>query len=531
MKQLITTLPTKVYLSPMDRVQIVGANLSQLDDDFSLIIDVINTSNFEATNFVFAVKFYDAFGKYLFDETIFEFSSPETKVAPHSLHYFDPFVLDERFHTARQVEIRIKSVFFGDKAETVYDPSEQSVFELPLIDPAKQTAMKEFIAPDCITYGENLRTAWRCVCGATNLRAEFECDNCHRNKFYVLNQLTEALINQKIAAALDPNAPLEESIQSQEVKDHIPQTTQIIQKIRTPDKKSFTPRSLKDYLVLFLTLVLILVSLFFAFHLYKGSGLYQHRQVAKADRLIEEGQFEKAKEVYRSLANNPPEDLSSRQEKLDSLVHSQFHYEMGLKAMDQEDPFSALTYFNKVLPEDLVRYNKAHQYIGNLEHQILKQSKDLLQEGQVDEAVDLLHRLLDILPKSAEGLNLLDNILNEENISPDQRNRLNEIKDLEKIQEEKYKPKTPEEEKRGHLTKKAEDLLHSYQTVVEDQANLRESPSLDAKILHHLPKNSSVYIYETSIEKTDRIWCKVQIQTPEGAMYEGWVSSRILGDQ
>ena len=313
--------------------------------------------------------------------------------------------------------------------------------------------------------------------------------------------------------------------------DHIPQTAQVIQKIRTPDKKSFAPRSLKDYLVLFLTLVLVLVSLFFAFHLYKGSGLYQHRQVAKADRLIEEGQFEKAKEVYRSLANNPPEDLSSRQEKLDSLIHSQFHYEMGLKAMDQEDPFSALTYFNKVLPEDLVRYNKAHQYIGNLEHQILKQSKDLLQEGQVDEAVDLLHRLLDILPKSAEGLNLLDNILNEENISPDQRDRLNEIKDLEKIQEEKYKPKTPEEEKRGHLTKKAEDLLHSYQTVVEDQANLRESPSLDAKILHHLPKNSSVYIYETSIEKTDRIWCKVQIQTPEGAMYEGWVSSRILGDQ
>ncbi|EGS30403.1 hypothetical protein HMPREF9130_1063 [Peptoniphilus sp. oral taxon 375 str. F0436] len=53
MDQIITAGPSKVLLNPRDRVQIIGANLSQLDHDFCLMVDVLNVSNVEATNFVF----------------------------------------------------------------------------------------------------------------------------------------------------------------------------------------------------------------------------------------------------------------------------------------------------------------------------------------------------------------------------------------------------------------------------------------------------------------------------------------------
>ena len=42
MDQIISNRPTRVLLNPTDRVQIVNASLSQLDQDFSLIVDVLN---------------------------------------------------------------------------------------------------------------------------------------------------------------------------------------------------------------------------------------------------------------------------------------------------------------------------------------------------------------------------------------------------------------------------------------------------------------------------------------------------------
>ncbi|SUB94789.1 hypothetical protein [Peptoniphilus indolicus] len=51
---------------------------------------------------------------------------------------------------------------------------------------------------DIIAYGENLRVAWKCVCGAVNPSDVQECRHCHRNKYFVLNNLTESLVNMKI---------------------------------------------------------------------------------------------------------------------------------------------------------------------------------------------------------------------------------------------------------------------------------------------------------------------------------------------
>ena len=185
MDQIIISGPSKVFLNPRDRVQIIGANLAQLDHNFCLMVDVLNISNVEASKFVFSVKFYDEFSKALFDGTVFTFSAEDSLVKPHQVCYFEPFILDERFHTARQLEIGIQSVVFSDKTESVYQTSDQDLYQLPMIPLERLQEMKDFLAPDCMTYGENLKTAWRCVCGATNLRAEFECSNCHRNKYYV----------------------------------------------------------------------------------------------------------------------------------------------------------------------------------------------------------------------------------------------------------------------------------------------------------------------------------------------------------
>lgn len=531
MDEILTTSPSRVLLSPNDRVQIVGANLSQLDHDFCLMVDVLNVSNIPAQGFLFSVTFYDEFSKALFDGASFNFSAKEVLVQPHEVHYFKPFILDERFHTARQLEIRIQSVTFADKTESQYQLSDQSYYELPMIPLNRLKEMRELIAPDCITYGENLKTSWRCVCGATNLRADFECDNCHRNKYYVLNTLTEPLIDQKIKSILNPTpveeseaAPLETtSAQSQSIN-----SSQIIRLLRGESLKPFKKRSPGDWAILGLVVTLAIVLTFLGYHQFKTTNLYKNHQLKLADRAIENDDFTQAKTIYLDLSNEPPEDLVSRQEKLDGLIQSKAHFDIGMSSLNLEDPFIALNNFNKVLPEDRDRYSKAHEKIAYLEGLIVRQAKSYIDNNQIDDALDILHRLLNALPNSAEGLNLIDQIFKRDTITPRQKRWLNEIKIKEKEDELRSQPLTSEDKKRAELTDKAAELLHSFQIVTEDVANVRKSPSLDAPILTTIPKNSDIYIYETVIEKTSRIWCQVEIQTPEGIKAQGWISSRVL---
>ena len=530
MDQIITAGPSKVLLNPRDRVQIIGANLSQLDHNLCLMVDVLNVSNVEATNFVFSVKFYDEFSKALFDGTVFTFSAEDSLAKPHQVCYFEPFILDERFHTARQLEIGIQSVVFSDKTGSVYQPLEQDLYQLPMISLERLQEMKDFIAPDCMTYGENLKTAWRCVCGATNLRAEFECSNCHRNKYYVLNNLTQDLVDQKIAASLNPS-PEEKApapVETPESPSLTPPSIQLMEKIRGQTLNSLNEGSKMDILVLGLVLVLSILLIFLGYQQFKTTDIYKNHQLSQADRLIEKDDFPGAKKIYLGLSANPPEDLASRQEKLNDLMESKVHYEMGLASLDLKDPFISLNHFTKVLPEDDSRYAKAHEEIALLEGTIVNQARGYLEENRVDEALDLLHRLLNVLPNSAEGLNLLDQIIKSDQISKSQRKRLNEIKIKEKAEEKSKQALTSEDKKRAALSDKALELLHSFQVVKEDKANLRKSPSLDAPILASIPKNSDVYVYETVIEKTSRIWCHVEVETPQGDMVQGWISSHTL---
>ena len=79
---------------------------------------------------------------------------------------------------------------------------------------------------------------------------------------------------------------------------------------------------------------------------------------------------------------------------------------------------------------------------------------------------------------------------------------------------------------RADINDKAESLINTFQVVVSDNANLREEPSLKAKLIKKLPIDTEVYILNTKIEGIERIWCRVKTQDPEdGKSYEGWISS------
>lgn len=527
----ILTLPTTVHLHPKEDVQVIGANLSQLDQDFSLIIDVLNLSELTVEEIVFQVKFSDEFGRYLFDGTEFRFVGKEAEALPHKVYFYEPFVLDERFRTARAVEIRIESVDFTGGTHVSYEQEEESAYTLPIINLEKEEKIHTIFGEDVVTYGENMVTAWRCVCGATNDREESECRNCKRNKSFVLNQLTEPFMNLKILSDLGGEQGNQVDISfTQTQLTKAPETTQMIQEkrrnLRSKNKRkgSFRKKSPFTYLLIFILLLSLGVGSY-AFIESSRDRRHYVESMAKAQEYSKVGEYEKALDLYQEIyAKDPSEELSETIENTDHLAQSKESYELGQKDLENGNFIPALHKFQQVLPEDKIFFKPAQDEIAALEIKILGQSKKLLGEGKTEKALSLIDSYLEVVPESAEAMNLKKSILEPKETSEETKKEIEEARHREEAEERR----DGTEKDRSTMSELANNLLHSYQTIVTQEANLREEPSLEAKILSVLVQGTDVYVYDTLIEGTQRVWCHVEVIDPKGTIREGWVSSRVL---
>ena len=75
----------------------------------------------------------------------------------------------------------------------------------------------------------------------------------------------------------------------------------------------------------------------------------------------------------------------------------------------------------------------------------------------------------------------------------------------------------------------ANNLLHTFQKVQTDKANLRTSPSIESEIVTTLPIDSDLYVKNTKIEGIERIWCEVEaLDSATGEKYQGWISNKVM---
>lgn len=526
----ILTLPTTVHLNPREDIQVVGANLTQLDEDFSLIIDVLNMSDAIAEKVVFQVKFSDAFGKFLFDGTEFVFTGDEAHVLPGEVYYFPPFVLDERFRTARAVSVRIESVDFQGGVHLAYEVREESAFTLPILTLEKEEKIHNTFGKDVITYGENMVTAWRCVCGCTNDRDTSECRNCSRNKNFVLNHLTEPFMNLKLLSKMEKEGVKKPNLAfTQTQLTRAPETTQIIQEKRqnpgVPGKKVRKRRSPFTYL-LFLLLFGVLAFGAYGFLRAQSEEMSYTGDIEKGAAAYEEGDYDRALELYQKAnETKPSQEISEKVEEMSRMSKSKASYLRGMELMGQKEYLQALRFFREVLPDDKHFYKSAQDEIARLEDLVLSRCRKFLDEGRREEAMALINAYIKAVPDSADAVNLRDSITTPEVASPEEKEKIEEAKNKE--EEEERKNLSPPD--RSKMAEQAGNLLHSYQTIVTFEANLREGPSLDSKILTILPAGTDVYVKDTLIEGVERVWCRVEVLDPKNeAVAEGWVSSRVV---
>lgn len=524
MEQFFRTLPTVVYLNPKDQIQITKAELTA--DDFSLAVDLLNMSEHFVKQVTFAVKFKNDKEEYLFNETE-SFFTAVVELAAHSFYYVKPFSLDERFEHARAIDIRI-SDYYTDSGKHSYDVHTQSPFTLPVIPDEKLEKMTTILGPEIKTYGENLIQQWRCVCGAVVPREVVECPNCHRNKNFILNNLTEPLINAKLLNILQTNSEEPSLADSEEVKMHLTQTH--LTKV-APTKEKLLSKRINDippiYETLFtkvlrgvgigVGLLVFAIVVFIAFSF--GKSALENHTIQTAHALIQKGEYEEALAKYEEVQkSDSTTNLSTEIELTQRLIHSNQMFQEGNRAILKDDFLGAVSAFKQVLLDDKLNYSKAEENIADLENSILDKAIDLSKKGNYKEAQELIKQYLAIVPESVNALRLQKSLSTNPATAS-----------VPQAEPEEYEAQQKAQQDRAKMAEKAKGLLYSYQKVVAEKGNLRSEPDVHSSILTVLPSNTDLYIKETKLEGSERIWCYVEAKNPDtGEISEGWISNKLM---
>lgn len=512
------TLPTKLSFNTSEKIQIANAELTS--GDFALAIDVLNAQDSFVTNIEFAVKFKSIERSYLFNGREFYFQQA-VNIAPFTRYFLDPFILDERFHEARAIDIYISKYTADGKNITCGDKKFE--INLPVIPEKKRAQIKETLGDGIKTYGENQMDFWRCACGFINENETSECEFCGRNKIFVLNNLTEALINSKILNVIE-NTRTTDGINLKTLETHLTQTnlskiaptTESLKFNRTNEEEPKKPRSIPWKKIFFTLVFLIFLSIVSIFALNVVKKERNASKIEDARGLALSGNYYQALEMYNSATKDKTSpEILNEMEKIKKLVASDESFQRASSYFEEGDYIDAAYNYKKVIQEDEKNYKSAQDKLLSIENIILNEVKSSYATNRTD-ALLLLNSYLNVVPESAKAARLKREIESANSLQGDE----NQKENFEKEESDKDAAET---------AKKASDLLHTYRTVVTEKANLRVEPSVDSGLVKILEKGTELYVLETKIEQGQRIWCHVEVKNAISQdTMKGWISNKTL---
>lgn len=392
------TILTKVRMNPANEVQVVDAYLAQADTDFALVIDAINNTNKIVTFLKLDVLFINAFGKFIFDETVFQHSYEGLALKPKSLSYLPHWILDERHHTARGVRIRIAEVHFDDGTRNYYDRTKETLFTVPIIPKEKKDELKKLFGPDFYTYGDRTSGMWRCICGFTNADEDVICRHCSRSKAFVLSAVTERQVNKKLFQ-LYVNKDRDFADRATAYEETMP--------IRPLDEidlergmgSEASPSKRKSGLLFLLVAAAVIALTVFAFHVY--DGISTKRNYEKAQNYIAMGDYDEAEAIYDDL---PPTvgnvDMALKIQELDTLKNSDANYNKALELSRSGDTLAAYAAYKKVVEEDRHNYANARAMMESIQTETIMEANRALAKGNKKDAEKIFDALLALDPKN-----------------------------------------------------------------------------------------------------------------------------------
>lgn len=249
-----------------------------------LTMQVYNLSDKEVSSIQVCVLCFDAEGE--------QFARRVERIqgldAP-SRHAFEMAMEAEEGADAQDLEVVIEKTWFDDG--TVWRRGAAPSMDYaptPLLSGERLQVMQELAGRDAASYPSDQGNVWVCVCGRPNGAKEEECRRCHRDKHEIFTKLNEASIEKIILAR--QNALEEAQRRQREEARRVAQEKEARQKKRRRRRK-----------ILILSASAVVLAGAIGYGTYFHAIPYYHYYVA--NRALEGGQYEAAKEQFQALAD------------------------------------------------------------------------------------------------------------------------------------------------------------------------------------------------------------------------------------
>lgn len=293
--------------------------------------------------------------------------------------------------------------------------------------------------------------------------------------------------------------------------------------------------NLKTILSIVGLVVIILVGAFIGYSQFSVTGMQN-----KANKLMAAGKYEEAYVVYEKIAVKTGTDTAVElKDKASLLMKSDEMFNKGKEKLADGDYMSAIKAFSEVIKEDSKNYTTSQNLLEDASEKIFDDARNYAEDLDFKKSLNVLSKYIDIIEDDKEAKKLYDKILleqeKEEKIAKEEAEKTMEI-EIDKIKEEieanlkveKEAAKSNQYSTTPYMRQLADSLIYSTHRVQSSAANVRSGPSSSYPSFTTIKQGATIYIYDTVIDGTDRVWCLGTITATNGRVFDGWISSRNL---
>ena len=272
------------------------------------------------------------------------------------------------------------------------------------------------------------------------------------------------------------------------------------------------------------------------------------RAIEKADALISIEKYDEGIAIYdKLLSRKYSESLMNKRSAAVEIKEADENLKIGLESYEKGDINKAVRLLNRVPREDEKRYKLASEELRNIEETVLIDVNQLIEDGDLDGANQIVNNYLKADSKNIKIQNAKEAIRfkkseiakkdktteGDQEDQDDQENQDDQEKqeDIDTREDKKTeledKKQDKKENKNTNVKELANNIVGTYQSIVAGKANLRDGSSLSSTIVSVLRSGDEVYIHDTYIESSERIWCYVSTQK-NGYTESGWISYNTM---
>ena len=266
---------------------------------------------------------------------------------------------------------------------------------------------------------------------------------------------------------------------------------------------------------------------------FANSYVKKSQTIKTADAFISMDKFDEGIAIYENILTSGavPAIILKRDSAIE-LMDSKENYDKGITAFDNDNIGKAVKHLSKVPKSDVKRFKEASDKLSEIEDTASVLVEELINSGDLDGASKLVNDYLKSSPDSESMQNAKDTIATRrtesENQAKAEESKAKEAeqskKDADAAAQKKAANSAASENKKSEARTIARNIIGTYKPILTSEANLRIAPSLNSDIILKIPRGEDVYIHDTQLESSNRIWCRVSVDYG----YEGWVSYNTM---